>query len=119
MTRRTDAIGSYGERVATRTLIDAGMTLLDHNWRCAVGELDLVARDGATVVFCEVKTRRTAAFGTPAEAVNAVKVRRLRALAALWFAAHPQVHGEVRFDVISVRPQPTGPATVEHLRGAF
>ena len=119
MTRRTDAIGAYGERVATQALVDAGMTLLDHNWRCSAGELDLVARDGATVVFCEVKTRRTAAFGTPVEAVNAAKVKRLRALAALWFAAHPQMHGEVRFDVISVRPQPSGRATVEHLRGAF
>jgi len=119
MTRRTDAIGSYGERVACQTLVDAGLTLLDRNWRCSTGELDLVARDGATVVFCEVKTRRTAAFGTPAEAVNAAKVRRLRALAVRWFAAHPQIHGEVRFDVICVRPQLSGRATVEHIRGAF
>jgi putative endonuclease len=119
MTRTTDAIGAYGERVAVAVLIRAGMAVLDRNWRCATGELDIVARDAGTVVFCEVKTRRGAGFGSPAEAVGFVKVRRLRALASLWLAAHPQARGEVRFDVISVWPQPAGPATVEHLRGAF
>jgi putative endonuclease len=119
MTRTTDAIGAYGERVAALALIGAGMVVLDRNWRCASGELDIVARDGDTIVFCEVKTRRGAGFGTPVEAVGYAKVRRLRALASSWLAAHPDVRGEVRFDVVSVWPQPAGPATVEHLPGAF
>jgi putative endonuclease len=117
MTATTDAVGAYGERVAARLLTEAGLVLLDRNWRCTSGELDIVARDGTTIVFCEVKTRRTDQFGTPVDAVNPTKVRRLRALAALWLAAHPDTRGEIRFDVVSVRPQPTGPATVEHLRG--
>lgn len=119
MTRTTDAVGAYGERVAAAVLVGAGMIVLDRNWRCSAGELDIVAWDADTVVFCEVKTRRGSGFGAPAEAVGFAKVRRLRALASLWFAAHPQIRGEVRFDVISVWPQPVGPATVEHLRGAF
>ncbi|GAA1803223.1 YraN family protein [Luedemannella flava] len=110
-------MGGYGERVAVRLLIDAGMVILDRNWRDGRrGELDIVARDGETIVFCEVKTRRGAAFGTPAEAVTPAKVRRLRQLAAAWLAAHPGAGGEVRFDLVAVHPQPSGPAVTEHLR---
>ena len=119
MTRASAAVGAYGERVAARTLTEAGLRVLDRNWRCPTGEIDLVALDGDTVVFCEVKTRRGDAYGVPAEAVGPGKVRRLRVLAALWLAAHPRTRGEVRFDVISVWPQPSGPAVVEHLRAAF
>jgi putative endonuclease len=116
VSRATGAVGAYGERVAVRTLEAAGMHVLDRNWRCRRGEIDIVALDGRTVVFCEVKTRRTATFGTPAEAVGPVKVRRLRGLAAAWLAEHPEVRGEVRFDVICVWPQQAGAAVVEHLR---
>lgn len=119
MTRVTDAVGAYGERVAARILTDAGMQVLDRNWRCASGELDIVARDGPTVVFCEVKTRRSEEFGVPAGAVGPAKVRKLRALASVWLAEHADVRGQIRFDVVSVWPQPAGPAAVEHLRGAF
>ena len=87
MTRTTDAIGAYGERVAALALIRAGMVVLDRNWRCASGELDIVARDRDTIVFCEVKTRRGAGFGTPMDAVGYPKMRRLRGLASLWLAS--------------------------------
>ena len=116
VSRATGAVGAYGERVAVRTLEAAGMTVIDRNWRCRRGEIDIVALDGRTVVFCEVKTRRTATFGTPAEAVGPAKIRRLRALAAAWLAEHPEIRGEVRFDVVCVWPQPAGAAVVEHLR---
>jgi putative endonuclease len=119
MSRTGNAVGTYGERVAARALTTAGMSVLDRNWRCRAGEIDLVARDGPTVVFCEVKTRRGDAYGTPAAAVGVAKVRKLRLLAAAWLAEHPQVRGEVRFDVVSVHLNPAGPATVEHLRAAF
>ena len=114
-----DAVGAYGERVAARHLQEAGLVVLDRNWRCADGELDIVARDGPALVFCEVKTRRSDRHGTPAEAVVAAKAARLRRLAGEWLRAtgvHPDT---IRFDVVSVRPQRTGPARVEHLRGAF
>jgi len=117
--RAKDAVGAYGERVAARHLTEAGLVVLDRNWRCAHGELDIVARDGPTLVFCEVKTRRGDQFGTPAEAVVPAKVRRLRLLATLWVAGAGLRPADIRFDVLSVRPQAAGPALVEHLRGAF
>ncbi len=120
MTQAKDAVGAYGERVAVRHLLDQGMVLLARNWRCAAGELDAVFRDrGDVVVFVEVKTRRGGRFGTPTEAVVGAKAARLRQLAALWLTQagiHPR---EVRFDVVSVVPQRSGRAAVEHLRGAF
>ena len=80
--RAKDALGAYGERVAAAHLVAAGMTVLDRNWRCPIGEIDIVARDGDVLVVCEVKTRRGDGFGHPLEAVTARKAARLRRLAA-------------------------------------
>ena len=120
--RAKDAVGRYGEDVAARHLHDAGMVILDRNWTCrggeVGGEIDIVARDGDVLVFCEVKTRRSLAFGSPAEAVTGRKLARLRALAAAWLHdRRPAYATEIRFDVVSVLRGPTGPAQVEHLRG--
>lgn len=117
--RARDAVAAYGERVATRHLTDDGMEILDRNWRCRDGEIDIVAKDADSLVFCEVKTRRTTEYGSPAEAVVPAKARRLRRLAAAWLAAHDTHAPEIRFDVIGVVPRSAGAAAVEHLRGAF
>lgn len=93
--------------------------LLDRNWRCADGEVDLILRDGDDVVFCEVKTRRTATFGPPAAAVDQRKVRKLRLLATRWLAETRVRPRQVRFDVVEVLPQPRGAARVVHIRSAF
>ena len=82
------------------------------------GEIDLVARNGRTIVFCEVKTRSSDRFGIPAEAVTVSKQRRLRTLAAKWLAAHPGSGGDVRFDVASVTPARESP-TVTVVEAAF
>jgi putative endonuclease len=120
MTRASNGVGAYGERRAVEYLInDAGMRVLDRNWRCADGEIDIVARDGDDLVFVEVKTRRGEGFGAPAEAVIEEKVRRLRRLAAQWLATSEVRPREIRFDVVSVRRPRTGPAQVEHVRAAF
>ena len=112
------ALGRYGEDVAVRTLLEAGMEVLDRNWRCAQGELDVVARDGATLVVCEVKTRSGTGWGTPAEAVTPVKLARLRRLAGAWLAEHDDVRPErVRVDVVGVLRSRTGPAVVDHRVG--
>jgi putative endonuclease len=124
--RVSAAVGRFGEQQAVEYLTAAGWEVLDRNWRAGAaaggeraGELDLVAWDGARVVFVEVKTRSGALFGGPAEAVTAEKVRRLRRLAARWLAAHPDRRGvPVRFDVVSVRRE-AGRVRVGHLRGAF
>lgn len=113
------AVGAYGERCAARHLTDAGLRIVARNWRCPDGEIDIVAWDGETLAFCEVKTRRGAAFGSPAEAVVGQKARRLRRLAARWLAAHDASPREVRFDVIEVFAPTRGAARVAHVRGAF
>jgi putative endonuclease len=115
-----DAVGAYGERVAVAHLVAEGMELIERNWRCDRGEIDAILHDGADVlVFCEVKTRRSTRFGEPVEAVVGTKSRRIRQLAAMWLADRDVHAPEIRFDVVSVLPQPTGAARVEHLRGAF
>jgi putative endonuclease len=117
--RAKDAVGAYGERVAARHLVEAGMVVLDRNWRCRHGELDIVARDGRALVFCEVKTRRGTGFGHPVEAVTPAKQRRLRLLAQRWLAAHEEHAPDLRFDVVGVLVRPSRPPLVRHLRAAF
>lgn len=117
MTNHNQLVGGFGERLACRYLLSQGLVLLDRNWRTRAGELDVVARDGADVVFVEVKTRRSTRYGRPAEAVVPRKVRRLRTLARLWLAANDVRCERVRFDVVSVLLGRT--VAVQHLRGAF
>src|SRR5665213_650348 len=105
------ALGRYGEAFAADYLISAGMTVLDRNWRCRDGEVDIVAVEGDVLVICEVKTRRGVEFGTPLDAVTPAKAARLRRLASRWLAqptTPPRHYGEVRFDVVSVLRPRTG-----------
>jgi putative endonuclease len=111
-----DALGRYGEDVAARHLVEQGYQVLCRNWRCELGEIDIVARDGSCLVVCEVKTRRSNACGHPAESVTASKVARLRRLAARWLAESGLHPPAIRIDVVSVLRPPAGRAVVEHLR---
>lgn len=112
-----NSLGRFGEALAARRLVEDGMVLLDRNWRCDVGEIDLVLRDGQTLVVCEVKTRRSAALGHPLEAVTATKARRLRRLAARWLAAHDVHPAEVRLDMVGILRPPRGRLVFEHVKG--
>ncbi|WP_345502150.1 YraN family protein [Pedococcus ginsenosidimutans] len=114
---RRRALGAYGEQLAARYLQDQGMAVIDRNWRCARGEIDLVARDGDCLVFCEVKTRRTSRFGSAVEAVDGRKAVRLRALAAAWLQVHDVRAQRVRIDVIGILRPGAGPARLCHLVG--
>lgn len=117
--RAKDAVGSYGEQVAVRHLEQAGFTIVARNWRCEIGEIDVVALDGPTVVVCEVKTRSGLGFGSGLEAVTRAKAARLRRLGHRWLVEHGRRAAGLRFDVLAVHRPRRGPATVEHLRGAF
>lgn len=117
--RAKDAVGGYGERLALRHLVDAGLVIVERNWRCDLGEIDIVALDGDVLVVCEVKTRSTVAYGTPAEALTPVKLRRLWRLAARWLAEHELRPREVRVDLVAVLLQRRGPAQLEHVRGVW
>lgn len=88
-----DDLGRRGEDLAAQFLVDAGYTVIDRNWRCPRGEIDLVARDGEDTVFVEVKTRSSTAFGHPFEAITAQKLARIRGLAIAWCEAHPVHRG--------------------------
>ena len=118
-TTRHLALGRYGERVAARHLLDRGLVLLDRNWRCEAGEIDLVLRDGDVLVVCEVKTRSSDDWGTPHEAVTADKLDRLKRLGLLWSEAHGVRAADLRIDLVAVHPQRRGAALVEHVPGLF
>ncbi len=114
------ALGDAGEDLVARWYVEAGYRLLDRNWRCREGELDVVVGRGNVLVFCEVKTRRSTAFGTPAEAVTFTKQRRLRTLAMRWLDAHPDARARtLRFDVASVLAVRGAPPAIDVIEGAF
>jgi len=117
MTARRQAIGRFGEAVAARRLTACGLTVLDRNWRCAEGELDLVLDDAGVLVACEVKTRSSLAYGSPHEAVGPAKLRRLRLLAVRWAREHGRRHPEIRIDVVAVVLRDKGAPEVDHVRG--
>ncbi|MER6467791.1 YraN family protein [Streptomyces collinus] len=119
MSRARRGLGRYGEDLAARRLTEAGMTIVERNWRCGrSGEIDIVARDGSTLVVCEVKTRRSGAFQHPMAAVTPAKARRLRDLAERWIQSHGGAPpGGVRIDLVGVLLPRRGAATVEHARG--
>jgi putative endonuclease len=114
---RRRALGAYGESVAARHLIESGMVVLDRNWSCELGEIDLVLREGSTLVICEVKTRSSRAFGDPLEGVTRGKAARLRRLAARWLAAHQLRPKDVRIDLVGVLAPTEGAPAVDHVRG--
>jgi putative endonuclease len=112
------ARGRDGEDAALGVYRRRGFRVLARNWRCSIGELDLVLERGGLVVFCEVKTRGGAAFGGGYEAVTWSKRRRLRRLAEAFLASGSASPSDVRFDVASVWLGRTG-ADVELFEDAF
>ena len=111
------ALGAYGEELAARHLEEQGMVVLDRNWRCELGEIDLVLRDRGVLVVCEVKTRTTVYAGTPHEAITDAKLARLRALAERWAHAHGLGDVELRVDLVAVLRPHRGPSVLDHVQG--
>jgi putative endonuclease len=111
------ALGAYGERLAARHLTEQGMVLLDRNWRCDAGELDLVLRDGDVLVVCEVKTRSSFVCGSPHEAVTPAKLERLGRLGVAWAEQHDLHPSELRIDLVAVVQPRRGAPLVEHVAG--
>ncbi len=111
------ALGRYGESVAARHLVEQGLVLLERNWRCHEGEIDLVLREGETLVVCEVKTRTSLQVGTPHEAITEEKLARLQRLGERWVADRGVRPDGVRVDLVAVLRPRKGPAIVDHVRG--
>lgn len=114
-----DELGRRGEQLGAAFLESAGLEIIDRNWRCSQGEIDIVARDGDELVFVEVKTRSSVAFGHPLEAITVVKLARLRRLAAAWCEAHRGVCGGIRIDALAVIAPPGVAVQIEHLARVF
>jgi putative endonuclease len=119
MTADRKRLGERGEDAAVAFLERAGATIVERNWRCQNGEIDIVALDGDTLVLCEVKTRRTASKGTPEEAVTPAKQRRYSKLASAYVQAANIEPVEIRFDVITLLVVAEDRALLRHYRAAF
>lgn len=109
--RGEDAAAAYLERV--------GMTVTERNWRCRSGEVDIVALDGTTLVFVEVKTRRSLSAGQPEEAVSPTKQRRLARIARYYLSYAGLSDPAVRFDVVAIQVIADDRAVLRHHRAAF
>ncbi|MFR9755226.1 YraN family protein [Streptomyces sp. TR06-5] len=118
-----EALGRYGEDLAARRLRSAGMAVLERNWRCSAGEIDIVARDRDALVICEVKTRRAGGHQHPMAAVTPAKAARLRRLAARWLSERWLVRygrppaGGLRLDLVGVLLPGRGAPVVQHVKG--
>lgn len=118
MSRARQALGEAGEELACTALRDRGYTILTRRYRRRGGEIDIVALDGQTVVFVEVKTRRGLAFGSGAEAVTGLKRHRIVATATDFLARHGLTASPCRFDVVAIDMGPDQP-TIDLYRNAF
>lgn len=121
-TKKTDTrkeVGASGEDFAANYLANEGFRILERNWRCKAGEADIIALDCDTLVFAEVKTRRTITTGFPEEAVTRAKRRRYEVIAAYYLSQEQRPSMRVRFDVISIVLTGTNQAFLKHYRDVF
>ncbi len=112
------SLGKAGEDLAECYLERQGYAIVERNYRCPLGEIDLVALSKRVVVFVEVKTRRVDTSGTPLESVNAAKQRRLKRVALHYLSKHHLHDRDVQFDVVGISLRSDPPA-VRHVRHAF
>lgn len=112
-----EVLGRDGRQAAVSYLESCGFRILDRDWRCATGQIDIVAVERQTFVVCEVKTRYGTRHGTPLEAVGRTRRSRLRELGVQWLNAHSVRFDQIRIDVLGVIYEGTGGFTIEHARG--
>lgn len=112
-------LGARGEAIAAAYLLGQKFTILARNFRSKAGEVDIVARDGKTIVFVEVKTRRTLSFGPPQASVNPFKQRQISKAALTWLAKNRLHDAAARFDVIAILLRDHQVPEIDHIRNAF
>lgn len=112
-------LGDKGERIACKELKKKGYKILEKNYRIKLGEIDIIAQDGDTLVFVEVKTRSSDEYGTPAEAVDKHKQKRIRQVAASFLLKHKYKDTECRFDVVCINMQHANKITTEIMQNVF
>ena len=113
------SVGERGESIAELYLRGQGFAILEKNYRRKTGEIDIVAREGDTIVFVEVKARRNLAYGPPQLAVTPFKQRQIARTALTWLAHHKKPNAIARFDVIAILIPDHEVPQIEHIRNAF
>ena len=113
------SLGKTGESIATTFLKGAGFRILERNFRCVCGEIDIVARDGRSLVFVEVKCRNNKAYGPPQLAVTAFKQRQISKAALVWLSKRRLFDADARFDVVAIVLHEHDLPEIEHIRNAF
>jgi putative endonuclease len=118
MTQARLKTGRQGEEIASRYLRDQGYLILERNFRCSFGEMDIVARQGDVLVFVEVRSRRSDGFGEPLDSVGPLKQRKLSRIALCYIQKHRLQNRQARFDVLGVKIRADGHA-IELVQDAF
>lgn len=113
------SLGERGEAIAVAYLKGQKFTIVDRNFRCKAGEVDIIARESKTLVFVEVKTRSNAAYGPPQLAVTPFKQRQISKAALTWLAKKKLHDASARFDVIAILLREHEVPEIEHIRNAF
>jgi putative endonuclease len=112
-------VGARGEEIAVAFLKGKKFRILERNFRCKCGEVDIVAKDGGSVVFIEVKARKHEAYGPPQLAVTAFKQRQISKAALTWLAKNKMEDSAARFDVVAILLRDREVPDIEHIRDAF
>lgn len=112
-------LGQKGERAAASFLENRGLTILDRNWKCSYGEVDIVAKEEDTLIFCEVKTRRSSAAGFPEESVTLAKQKRYSRIAGVYTSRFEEEYTNIRFDVIAIFVLTDSQALLRYIKNAF
>ncbi len=119
MSTMRKALGERGEALARRYLEERGYRILECNFRCPYGEVDIIAQEGDCLVFVEVKTRRSRSFGRPEESITPAKVQRMMDVAQAYLQAHEGLPDAWRIDVVAIQMGPSGsPPNVRLIRNA-
>jgi putative endonuclease len=113
------SLGEMGESIAATFLKGAGFSIVERNFRCVCGELDIIARDGRTIVFIEVKCRNDERYGPPQLAVTPFKQRQISKAALVWLSKRRLYDAEARFDVVAIVLREGDLPEIEHIRNAF
>lgn len=117
--RGNSSLGAIGESIAVTFLKGQGFTIVERNFRCVCGELDIVAREGRTIVFVEVKCRNNENYGSPQLAVTPFKQRQISKAALVWLSHRKLYDAEARFDVVAILVHRGELPQIEHIRDAF
>lgn len=120
MQKSKKQVGDKGEDIAADFLIDKGYDVIQRNYRCRYGEIDIIARDSETLAFVEVKTRHTTRFGTPQDSITRAKIDKISKTALWYIQENDLINQSCRFDVIAITyPKSSNEPNIQHIENAF